>query len=74
MLILMTVTLWLSVFLLRLNFINAKECEEMTIQYEPFELNRLDNCTTILGSLTIMAIEDLSTIDAINKYNFPQLK
>lgn len=74
MLILMTVTLWLSVFLLRLNFVNTKECAGLTIRYEPTELNRLTNCTAILGSLTIMSLEDFSSIDAVNNYKFPQLQ
>lgn len=71
---LMTVTLWLSVFSLRLNFVNAVECDEMIIRYDPQDLNRLTHCTAILGSLTIMSLEDRDNLDSINTFKFPKLK
>lgn len=74
MLIFTPVLLWISVFLLRLNFATAVECEEMMIRYDPNGLLALRNCTSILGSLTLMSLEDLNSPEGINKYQFPNLK
>lgn len=78
MIALTTIALWISVFLFRMNFGNANECEEMMLRYNPLDLRRaLTNCTSILGSLTIMSMEfgqDSDGADAINKFHFPKLK
>lgn len=72
--IFMIVSLWMSVFLLRQNFVNAVECPKTIILYESRNLLALSNCTSILGSLTIMSLDDMNTQYAIKKYQFPKLK
>lgn len=73
MLVLMTVTLWTSVFLLPQNFVHAVECEDMTIKFLPRNLLALRDCTSILGSLTIGSVVDYDNIEDINKFQFPNL-
>lgn len=75
MLISVTITLWISVFLVRNNFASGDfECNGTSIKYDPDGLLALTNCTSILGSLTIMSLQDMNSNYAINKYQFPKLK
>ncbi|KAJ6649870.1 Insulin receptor-related protein [Pseudolycoriella hygida] len=68
--LILTIPVWMSVFLLWPNYVNAVECPEQTIRFVPAELLALSNCTAILGSLTIMAMDNAD----INDYHFPKLK
>lgn len=68
--------IWLSVLsvLVRLNFVNSKECGSLDIRYDRKNLLALTNCTAILGSLSLVLLDDPNNIDEINQYSFPKLK
>ncbi len=71
MLVSMTVTLCISVLLLRLHFANAVECPGVTIKHFPDPLLALKNCTSILGSLVFGNMWDVMTNET--DYQLPNL-
>lgn len=61
-------------FLCLVHIINGKICGEIDVRNNPSELEpKLRNCTTVIGSISIVLIEKLNQSD-FSKYSFPELQ
>ncbi|XP_031617136.1 insulin-like receptor [Contarinia nasturtii] len=55
------------------SLVDGKICQDIDIRNNPRDLNKLRDCTTIMGSLSIVLIEKLSYGDLSN-YTYPELR